>query len=275
MVGLMTLPIKLISTDFDGTLFAEFENPPIPLALQKIIGQLQRHGARWVINTGRDLSSLLESLGRAHLPVQPDYLVVVEREIYVHRDSQYVECEPWNRACAEAHKRLFKRVRPDLPRLVAWVRERFNATLYEDRYSPFCYIAEKCEDAAAIHEYLDGYCREVPDLTVVRNDVYARLSHRDFNKGSALGEIGRLLQVSSEETFAAGDHLNDLPMLSRERARWLVAPANAVDPVKAQVRRENGYVSGLPHGHGVADGLEFCLKRSAVLGFVDLVEGRE
>jgi hypothetical protein len=26
----MTLPIKLISTDFDGTLFAEFESPPIP-----------------------------------------------------------------------------------------------------------------------------------------------------------------------------------------------------------------------------------------------------
>jgi len=24
-----SLPIKLISTDFDGTIFAEFENPPI------------------------------------------------------------------------------------------------------------------------------------------------------------------------------------------------------------------------------------------------------
>src|ERR1017187_1454401 len=84
----MALPIKLISTDFDGTLFAEFENPPVPLALQNIIGKLQDHGARWVINTGRDLSSLLESLGRAHLPIKPDFLVVVEREIYVRRDSQ-------------------------------------------------------------------------------------------------------------------------------------------------------------------------------------------
>jgi hypothetical protein len=271
----MTLPIKLISTDFDGTLFAEFEDPPIPLPLQRIIGQLQEHGARWVINTGRDLSSLLESLGRAHLPIKPDFLVVVEREIYVRHDSQYTECEAWNRACAEAHRQLFERVRPDLPRLIAWVRQRFSATLYEDSYSPFCYIAEKVEDAAAIHEYLDDYCREVPDLTVVRNDVYARLSHRDFNKGSALGEIARLLKVSSDETFAAGDHLNDLPMLSREHARWLVAPANAVDPVKALVRRQNGYVSGLPHGHGVADGLEFCLKRAAVLGFVDLVGSRK
>jgi hypothetical protein len=247
----------------------------VPLALQKIIGQLQEHGARWVINTGRDLSSLLESLGRAHLPIKPDFLVVVEREIYVRRDSQYAECEAWNRACAEAHRQLFERVRPDLPRLVAWVRQRFSATLYEDAYSPLCYIAEKSEDAEAIHKHLNNYCREVPGLTVVRNDVYARFSHRDFNKGSALGEIGRLLQVSSDDTFAAGDHLNDLPMLSRHHARWLVAPANAVDPVKAVVRRQNGYVSQLPHGHGVADGLEFCLKRAAVLEFVDLMGNRK
>jgi HAD superfamily hydrolase (TIGR01484 family) len=270
----MALPIKLISTDFDGTLFAEFENPPVPLALQRIIGQVQDHGARWVINTGRDLSSLLESLGRAHLPIKPDFLVAVEREIYVRRDSQFVEWEPWNRACAEAHRQLFERVRPDLPRLTAWIRGHFGVTLYEDSYSPLCFIADTNEDAAAIHHYLDDYCRDVPGLTVVRNDVYARFSHRNFNKGSALGEIARLLNVTSEHTFAAGDHLNDLPMLSLDHARWLVAPDNAVDTVKASVRLQNGYVSRLPHGHGVADGLEFCLKRAAVLSFVDLTGGR-
>jgi hypothetical protein len=236
---------------------------------------LQEHGARWVINTGRDLSSLLEALGRAHLAVKPDFLVLVEREIYARRDSHYIECEPWNRACAEAHRQLFERVRPDLPRLTAWVRRRFSATLYEDSWSPLCFIAEKNQDAEAIHKYLDNYCREVPGLTVVRNDVYARFSHRDFNKGSALGEIARQIGVSSDQTFAAGDHLNDLPMLSRDYARWLVAPANAVDAVKASVRRQSGYVSQLPHGHGVADGLEFCLNRATVLGFVDLVGGRK
>src|SRR5438093_11068268 len=83
----MKLPIQIISTDFDGTFFAEFENPPVPGELQRLIGQLQEAGAKWVINTGRDLSSLLETLGRARLRVRPDYLVVVEREIYVHDKS--------------------------------------------------------------------------------------------------------------------------------------------------------------------------------------------
>ncbi len=268
----MSPPIKLISTDFDGTLFAEFENPPVPAALQHAIARLQRIGAKWVINTGRDLSSLMEALGRSHLSVKPDFLVLVEREIYIHHDSQYVECVAWNRACSEAHARLFTRVRPDVPRLTAWINQRFGATLYEDPYSPFCLIAEKVGDADVIHAFLEDYCRAIPELTVVRNDVYARFSHCAFNKGTALTEIARQLDIEPQAVFAAGDHYNDLPMLLRKHAHWLVAPANAIDVVKETVRSGNGFVSRQMHGHGVVEGLEFCLKRSAMLNFL---EGRQ
>ena len=252
----MSLPIALISTDFDGTLFAEFENPPVPGHLQDLIAGLQRQGVKWVINTGRELSSLFESMSRAHLRIKPDYLVVVEREIFVHRDSQYVELPEWNRDCDRAHEELFAQVRLDLPRLMDWVGENFaSATVYEDDWSPFCLIAEKPADAAIIHEYLDAYCQEVPHLTVVRNDVYARFSHEQFTKGTALREIARRLGISAEQTLAAGDHLNDLSMLSLDCARYLVTPSNAVDEVKEAVRRQAGYISPLAQGHGVADGV--------------------
>jgi hydroxymethylpyrimidine pyrophosphatase-like HAD family hydrolase len=259
----MPLPIQLISTDFDGTLFAEFENPPVPAELQRLIGQLQAAGAKWVINTGRDLSSLLETLARAHLSVRPDYLVVVEREIYTYEKSRYVGWEDWNHTCTQAHGELFSRVRADLPRLVAWVNERFDASVYEDSYSPFCLIAENNGDADLIHDYLNGYCLGVPRLTVVRNDVYARFSHEDYSKGSALSEIARRLDVSRDQILAAGDHLNDLPMLSRQHARWLVAPSNAIELVKETVRRQEGFVSDQPHGYGVARGLEFFIALTA------------
>jgi len=259
----MNHPLKIISTDFDGTFFAEFENPPVPEELQRLIGQLQAAGTKWVINTGRDLSSLLEALARAHLSVRPDYLVVVEREIYVHEKSQYVGWEDWNRTCAQAHADLFARVRADLPRLVAWVNERFDASVYEDSYSPFCLIAEDNRDADVIHEYLNAYCAQVPRLTVVRNDVYARFSHEAYSKGTALSEIARRLGVRRDHILAAGDHLNDLPMLSQEHARWLVAPSNAIELVKQTVRRQDGFVSDEPHGYGVARGLEFFLESMA------------
>ncbi|MFN7140190.1 MAG: HAD family hydrolase, partial [Limisphaerales bacterium] len=183
----MSLPFKLLSTDFDGTLFAEFENPPVPHKLQDLIAELQAQGVKWVINTGRELSSLLEAMGRAHLLVKPDYLVLVEREIYSHENLKYVGLPEWNEACTRDHEEIFHQVRKDVPYLTDWVSKRFGkAMIYEDPYSPFCLIAEKTADAEAIHEFLDGYCARVPGLTVVRNDVYARFSHVKYNKGSAL-----------------------------------------------------------------------------------------
>lgn len=253
--------IKLISTDFDGTLFAEFENPPIPLHLQQLIGDLQSRGAKWVINTGRDMSGLMEAMARAQISVKPDYLVLVEREIHAHHESQYTGWHDWNDECHRAHEDLFVRVRADLPRLISWVESRFRATIYEDAYSPFCLIAGNNADADTIHAYMEDYCLEVPNLKVVRNDVYARFCHATYNKGSALAEIGRRLGIHVNDTLAAGDHLNDLPMLLTQHARYLVAPKNAIDEVKAAVRRQGGFVSELLQGHGVAEGLKFFLNK--------------
>lgn len=257
----MSLPIKLISTDFDGTLFAEFENPPIPRELQDLLGRLQAQGAKWAINTGRDMSSLMEALGRAGIDAEPDYLVLVEREIHLHHDSQYVGLEDWNAACSRDHAKLFGRIRPDLPRLVEWINSRFHARIYEDPYSPFCLIAGNNGDMDLIHAYLEEYCLGVPRLTVVRNDVYARFSHAAYNKGTALAELTRRLDLAPGQVFAAGDHLNDLPMLSRQYARFLAAPANAVTRVREAVRRQNGYVSARTHGQGVAEAIKFYLEQ--------------
>ena len=259
----MRHPIQLISTDFDGTLFAEFEQPPVPQALQRLIGALQSEGATWVINTGRDMSSLMEALGRARLSIRPDFLVLVEREIYRHEGAQYRSVEDWNRRCRQDHEELFQRIRDDLAGLVAWVNDGFDATVYADAYSPFCLIAENNGDADRILDHLEAYCRTVPDLTVVRNDVYARLSHTAYSKGTALAEIARDLGIGPEQTLAAGDHANDLPMLSRHHAHYLVAPANAIGCVKTAVRSQGGYVSNLPHGEGVRQGIEFHLEAAS------------
>ena len=118
----------------------------------------------------------------------------------------------------------------------------------------------------AIHEYLNGYCKRVPELVVVRNDVYARFSHIRYNKGTALAEVARQLGIRRDEILAAGDHLNDLPMLSGEHAACLVCPDNAIPIVKELVRKQNGYISHQPWGHGVARGLEHYLQNAGKPG---------
>jgi HAD superfamily hydrolase (TIGR01484 family) len=256
----MNLPVQLLSTDFDGTLFAEFENPPVPVALQEQIAWLQARGARWVINTGRDLSSLMESIARARLTVRPDYVVVVEREIYRHHEHRYESVAAWNERCTRDHALLFEEVDAALKEVATWVDENCDADVYTDAYSPFCMIARSNAEADTVQEHFAKFCRRFPQVAFVRNDVYARLSHIDYNKGTALAEIARQLGITADHILAAGDHLNDLPMLSRQFARWLVAPANAVPQVKAQVVAQEGYVSHQPFGHGVARGIELVLR---------------
>ena len=255
-------PIKLISTDFDGTLHADFENPPVPRELESLIGALQERGVRWVINTGRDLSSLVETMTRAGLSIRPDYVVVVEREIYELKESDYESVADWNQKCSQMHAELFEKVRPHVTKIASWIGTRYRAKVYEDPYSPFCLIAEKTRDADEIHEYLEVFCQDHTDLVVVRNDIYARFSHKAFNKGTALAEIARRLQIKPDEIVACGDHLNDLPMLSREFAHWLVAPFNAIQSVKDAVLRQNGFVSEKLCGHGVAHGLANILQKA-------------
>ncbi len=259
----MPLPIQLISTDFDGTIFAEFANPSISPRLLEVIADMQSQGAKWVINTGREMASLMEAIGRAKIPIEPDYLVLVEREIHCHDGIRYVGLEEWNSECTRSHEKLFAQILSDLPRITDWINARFHATVYEDAFSPFCLIAGNNGDAEAINDYLNEYCSSVPNLTVVRNDVYSRFSHAAYNKGTALAELTRRLGIKAEHVFAAGDHWNDVPMLSREYAGWLASPSNAIEPVKALVRKQGGLVSELSHGNGVADALSNYLAKGA------------
>jgi hydroxymethylpyrimidine pyrophosphatase-like HAD family hydrolase len=257
----MDLPIKLISTDFDGTIYSEFETPPIPTELCELIADLQAQGAKWVINTGRDMSSLMESLGRSRIHIQPDYLVLVEREIFERKGHRFEGVHPWNAACARDHEALFARVRPAVPDLAGWVNARFEASVYEDPHSPLCIIAANNGDMDQIHARLEDYARSVPELTVVRNDVYARFSHVAYNKGTALAEITKLTGLALGDVFAVGDHLNDLPMLRREFAGHVATLANAVPEVRQAVQAGQGYVSAKSRGHGVAEALTYFLKR--------------
>jgi hydroxymethylpyrimidine pyrophosphatase-like HAD family hydrolase len=165
----------------------------------------------------------------------------------------------WNAACTRDHEALFARIREDVGSLASWLNSRFEASFYEDPHSPLCIIAANNSDMDAIHARLDDFARTIPQLTVVRNEIYARFSHAGYNKGTALAEIARMTGLHRDHVFAVGDHLNDLPMLKDEFARFIATTANAVPQVRAAVQQARGYISPLPHGYGAADALRhFC-----------------
>ena len=248
--------LRLVSTDFDGTIHEDFADSPIPVALEELLATLQGRGVNWVINTGREMASLLESLGRSGVRVRPDYLILVEREIFRNEHGHYVPIEPWNTRCTHDHAELFAEIGPGVSQLVESLSRRFDATFYEDSWSPLCVIARSNSQMDAVEAELGDLCRQHPKVTAVRNDIYIRLSHAGYSKGTALGELQRLLGIGAAETFAAGDHLNDLSMLDPRYAHHLVAPANAILRVREQVLRHGGRVMPGRAGHAVLAALE-------------------
>ncbi|HEY5813054.1 MAG TPA: hypothetical protein VIT23_10440, partial [Terrimicrobiaceae bacterium] len=100
--------IRLLSTDFDGTLIAIGSRGSCPPDFAAALELHRRRGGSWAINTGRSLEHALEGLRLFNAPVEPDFLLTTEREIYrrVASDHWLAHGE-WNLISRRRHDELF------------------------------------------------------------------------------------------------------------------------------------------------------------------------
>lgn len=249
--------IKLLSTDFDGTLVNHYALPAVPAALWDTLAELQRRGVLWAVNTGRTLEHIEEGLREFGFPVEPDFVLTSEREVF-HRGQggKWQDFGDWNQRCYHAHDALFAQAGPLLADIIAFLARDTRAhPIYEgDRMIGLA--AETDEEMDRICEFLDRERTRVPGFHYMRNTIYARFCHEDYSKGTALGELSRLTGIPREHVFAAGDHYNDLPMLDGRHAQWVTCPANSVEAVKEMVRAAGGYVARGDCGDGIVEALQ-------------------
>ena len=251
-------PIRLLSTDFDGTLVAHDSFPVFDPACMALIGELQRGGAHWAINTGRSVELLESGLLDFEFPVHPDFILTSERDVFRPARNGGKRWEPfgdWNDRCARAHEELFNSAQSILTEVLDFVREKTKARIVYLGEEPEGVIAQSEEEMDRITRFIDTARARHPQFHYQRNTVYLRFCHADYHKGAALAELSRLIDVPREEVFAAGDHHNDLSMLDGRYAAMPACPANAIDAVKDAVRSANGYVAERDYGAGVHEAL--------------------
>jgi hydroxymethylpyrimidine pyrophosphatase-like HAD family hydrolase len=250
--------LKLLSTDFDGTLIKHGANPRCTKAMAEVLMQNKRHGGFWAINTGRSLWHAIEGLDEFHPPVPPDFLLTNEREIF-HRtpEGRWVPEHHWNHVCMERHAELFRQAGDLFKKIRAHTAKHPGINLVEEHDEPAGVITS---DEAVMEEFaafLDSERGTHPDFSYQRNTIYLRFSHRDYHKGSALGELSRLLGLGPAEIFAAGDHFNDIPMLDGIYAANTCCPLNAIPEVRETIRRSNGHIASKQAADGVAEAWHF------------------
>lgn len=254
--------IKLLSTDFDGTLVDHFETPPVVPALFPLLRSLRESGVLWAVNTGRDLGHIVHGLDEFAFPVLPDFVLTSERDVFYKRPGGF-GWEPWgdwNERCARAHDELFGQAEPLLAKVLHFLETETTAQAIWDNGRPVGLIAEDEGDMDRIVAFIETAREELPLFAFQRNTRYLRFCHADYSKGAALGELSRLLGISREEVFACGDHHNDIPMLDGQFARWVSCPGNSAEATKEVVRRAGGYVAALPASGGLVEGLNYFLQ---------------
>jgi hypothetical protein len=248
--------IRLLSTDFDGTLVGPRGATRCSAALAEALDAHAAAGGLWAINTGRSLEHVLEGLAEFRPPVAPDFLLVNERDVFRRADEiGWVAHGPWNDTCRRRHAQLFAEagkifafldeLAAAIPHFTVLYEDDLPAGLITSTEEVMDRVAAEIEQAAAHH----------PDFGYQRNTVYLRFCHREYHKGSALGELCRLEGVDRAEVFAAGDHYNDLSMLDGTFAALTACPANAIPEVQDCVRRSGGWVAAARWGDGVAEAL--------------------
>ena len=249
--------IKLLSTDFDGTIVNHETTPAVQPAFFELLERLRGDGVLWAVNTGRVLWHIEEGLHELQFPVQPDYVLTSEREVF-HRGAKgrWEDYGDWNARCAEAHDRLFSQAGTLLADIEAFLAAHTKAHPIYEGERLIGLAAESDDEMDHVVDFLAKECARVPGFHFMRNTIYVRFCHEAYSKGTALGELARLTGISRDEIFAAGDHYNDLPMLDGRHAAWVACPGNAVEAVKRTVSEAGGYVAAGACSVGIVEALE-------------------
>jgi HAD superfamily hydrolase (TIGR01484 family) len=260
---LPSLPNAVLSFDFDGTLHDPASDPPVPEAFFEIIRRLRKNEhAIWGINTGRSMAHMVEGFVESGFPFLPDWVIAREREIYLPAaDGRWLPHEIWNKRCHKEVNGLFKRLRKLLARIRHEVEEHTGAQWLEMDGEPAGIISRTEEEMEWIVGHIAPLMADEPQLAWQRNTIYLRFGHRDFQKGSSLGEIARMHRLPPARCFAMGDSHNDVEMLDTAHAGMTACPANSVDVIRERIIANGGIVTRGVHGAGVVEALEHYFGR--------------
>jgi hydroxymethylpyrimidine pyrophosphatase-like HAD family hydrolase len=249
--------IRLLSTDFDGTLVWQPATPPVSHELFTMLQALHAKGVKWAVNTGRTLWHLEDGLRREfRFPVEPDFVIVEERDIYRRtRSGGWEPFGDWNKRSAEHLDELFRLAGPLLAEVLAFLERLDGAQPIHDRGRFIGAATATLEDMDRLCVFLDKLRARLPLFNYQRNTIYVRFCHNDYSKGTALGELTRHLELRPGEVFAAGDHHNDLPMLDSRFAAFIACPSNSCEEVKFAVKAAGGYLARGIASHGIVEAL--------------------
>src|ERR1051326_7036869 len=194
------MDIKLLSTDFDGTLVCHVGEPMLDRECMKLIDHLQNNGTVWAINTGRSVDLLESGLTNFGVPIRPDFILTSERDVFRpgSNGDKWEAFGDWNARCARDHAELFSSAQSTLAEVLDFVTQKTKAQLLYHSEGLEGLRAENEAEMDRIVEFIESARDPKSKFHYQRNTIFLRFCHVDYHKGAALAELARLIDVSRE-----------------------------------------------------------------------------
>src|SRR4051794_2522122 len=172
----MSSRIRLLSTDFDGTLVAHHSDPILDPGCMDLIQQLQKDGATWAINTGRSRDLLESGLTDFGFPVRPDFILTSERDVFrpAANGEKWEPFGDWNNRVARDHAELYASASAVFADVLDFVGRKTRARIVHEAYGPEGLIAQDEEEMARIIAFIDEARAAHPKFNYQHNTVFLR-----------------------------------------------------------------------------------------------------
>lgn len=258
----LRLPIRLLCTDFDGTLYSGVPNADDLIAFKEVIDTLRSsHGTIWAVVTGRPLRDLVPLLGLfTSYNLFPEFAVVADALIF--RRASLGRFRPfiiWNARIALRRHTLFRRHSNRVSQWRDQLVGKYPGTRDLSSQPVDIWLEFIDEDTAEMAEVeLHSLAADAKGrFMVFRWQRELFLAPAAGTKGEAVKRLAKHLKISTRDVFAVGDGPNDLPMLQDGTVGMAACVANASERVKQVVAESGGFVAGREAVKGVLDSLWF------------------
>ena len=259
----MSQPLKMLATDFDGTLMtlgAEQAGPSLE-SFKEWVSDIQVNNGVWVVCTGRDYSSFRLAYPFLECPeIMPDFLITRGGRVFERNGVRFrfKALMSWRVVAKRGRaSRRIKQIMGQSRRVVASGVEPIVAGEAGAGRIRLC-MAD-ADAAKRIAGRMERFQKKENLVSVCVEGDRVDVRPIAQSKGIALGELQRQLGFDATETLAVGDGSNDISMFDENLAQWTGCPQNAGHAVVQRIVQRGGHVALGKGISGTVEVLNACL----------------
>ncbi len=252
--------VKMVVTDMDGTLL----NPDheVSSLFFKQFEELKKHNIIFVVATGRPLYSVLDKLKS----IKDEIIIVAENGSLVIKDNKKLLSTPMKKDSLKHINKILKTL-PEANTLYCTQNKAYTKSkskkllnLLEEYYNsyeiinnideikePICKIAIYHEINSEKHLYPHLKQLENEFKVKVSTTHWVDISENNANKGYAIQLIQKLYNISSNNTMAFGDYINDIEMLEASYHSYAMENAHPLVKQTAQFSTKDNMNYGVEY----------------------------